>query len=328
MRNVKVGLISFAHPHAISYLNALLELPDVAVAGIADEDRGRVQAHVERAGCPYYADYRDLLRTDVDAVIICSENALHCRLTVDAARHGKHVLCEKPLGTSLEEMRRMVEACRESGVRLMTAFPNRYIPMIVKAKEALERGEIGSLLAVKATNKGAMPGGWFVDRALSGGGAVMDHTVHVADLLHWILGAEGAEVYAESGTLFYDLPIDDAGMVNIVYANGVRAVLDTSWSRTEPFPYKRDLTMELIGTGGVISIDYFAQVNEVYSSRKTRAEWSYWGDNKDRLLIRDFIRCLRTGEPFPITGEDGLKATAVALAAYESARTGKPVKPE
>ncbi|UQZ82471.1 Putative 4,5-dihydroxyphthalate dehydrogenase [Paenibacillus konkukensis] len=326
MRSLKIGMISFAHLHAVSYLQALMQRNDIELIGIADENKERVEPFIRQYGLPYYADYRELLASDADAVIISSENSRHAELTIEAAKQKKHVLCEKPLGISVEEMRRMIEACKENGVQLMTSFPNRYIPMVIEAKQAIERGEIGRVAAVKATNKGEMIGGWFNDRELSGGGSIIDHTVHVMDLLNWMLRSKAVEVYAEAGSLFHGVDIDDAGMVHVKFANGVIAALDASWSRTRAFPYKRDLTMEIVGTDGVISIDYFAQINEIYSEAGGYAEWSYWGDNKDELLIDDFITCLQEGRPVSITGEDGYHSTVIALAAYESIRLKKPVK--
>ncbi|TDF97224.1 Gfo/Idh/MocA family protein [Paenibacillus piri] len=325
MRKIKVGLISFAHLHAVSYLQALIGHPEVELVGIADENRERVEPYIRQYQIPYTSDYRKLLAGDADVVIISSENSRHAEMTIEAARHKKHVLCEKPLGIAKEEMRRMIDACKQNGVQLMTSFPNRYIPMIVAAKQAIDQGEIGRVIAVKATNKGEMIGGWFNDRSLSGGGALIDHTVHVMDLLNWILRSRAVEVYAESGSLFHDADIDDAGMVHVKYENGVIVALDASWSRTRAFPYKRDLTMEIVGTDGVISIDYFAQINEVYSEAAGHAEWSYWGDNKDQLLINDLIRCIRENRPVAITGEDGYNSTMIALAAYESIRLKRPV---
>lgn len=326
MRQVKVGLISFAHPHAFSYLQALLKLNDVALTGIAEPVKSRVESYCKSYRIPYYADYKELLGSDVDVVIISSENTRHAEMTIEAARHKKHVLCEKPLGLSKAEMDNMISACRENNVQLMTSFPNRYIPMIVQAKEAVGRGDIGDVIAVKATNKGEMPGDWFINRQLSGGGALLDHTVHVADLLNWILKAKPVEVFAKSGTLFHNIQVEDAGMVHIKYDNGVVAALDTSWSRVHAYPYKRDLTMTIIGTKGTIALDYFGQINQVYSATQKYAEWSYWGDNKDELLIRDFIDCIREGKEVAITGEDGMASALVALAALESASTGLPVR--
>lgn len=327
MDKVKIGMISFAHGHAYSYLHALIGQPHVEVVGIADENKARVEGILGQYGLSYYGDYRELLaREDLDAVVVCSENVYHARITIDAAHAGKHVLCEKPLGISMEEMHRMIRACEDNGVQLMTAFPCRYLPGMRAAKEAVNRGEIGEVIALKGTNRGSMPGGWFVDRSLSGGGAMLDHTVHVADLMRWILGDEIEEVYAESGTLFHDLEVDDTGMLNLKFASGAIAVLDTSWSRSKSFPTWGDVTLELVGEHGVIALDGFAQKYDLYNNKNGKGVWKYWGDDMDRLLIADFVRALRSGESVPISGWDGLRATEAALAAYRSVQERAPVR--
>ncbi|MFD2673633.1 Gfo/Idh/MocA family protein [Marinicrinis sediminis] len=327
MNKIKIGMLSFAHMHAFSYFEVLIEREDAEIVGIWDADPSRVKDICDTHQVTFFDRYEDLLETDCDVIIINSENVFHAEHTIAAAKAKKHVMCEKPLGTKVADMEAMIEACKENGVKLMTAFPNRYVPTVVEAKRLIDQGEIGELVAVKGTNKGAMPGGWFVDASLSGGGAMLDHSVHVMDIMNWVIGSPAVEVYAENGTLFYDeLNIDDSGMVNVKFANGVIASLDTSWSRIEPYPYKRDLTIEWIGTKGTISIDYFQQINEIYSGEIGHAEWSYWGDNKDDLLVSDLLHVLKTGEDMPITGEDGLHSTRVAIAAYESARTGRVVK--
>ena len=99
------------------------------------------------------------------------------------------------------------------------------------AKKAIDENAVGKILAAKTTNHGSMPGGWFIEKEKSGGGAVMDHTPHVVDLLRWMMKSDPVEVYAEADTLFHDIDIDDAGMLTIQFDNGVFASLDTSWSR-------------------------------------------------------------------------------------------------
>lgn len=323
---VNIGIVGLAHPHVHGYLSVLLNRGDVRVLGGWDEDSRRAATVLGPLGLTVFDTLDALLSSAIDAVVVCSENVRHAELTIAAARSGKHVLCEKPLGTSMKEMNDMVRACREAGVRFMTAFPCRYFPAVREAKRVVERGEIGTVLAIKGTNRGTMPGDWFVDHSLSGGGAVLDHTVHVMDLMRWILDDEPAVVYAEMGRLFHDdLAVEDAGLVHVTFRGGQKAVLDTSWSRGKSFPMQGDVTMEIIGTNGMISVDVFAQKNEVYCDESMRTEWSYWGDNADEDLIGDFVQSIRTGSLAPITGEDGLAAAAVALAAYESAGRGAPV---
>ncbi|OPH56418.1 dehydrogenase [Paenibacillus ferrarius] len=326
MNKLKVGMISFAHGHAFSYFHALHSLPEVELVGIADPLKSRVDTLLNQYPLSYYEDYRELLAADIDAVVICSENVYHAEITIEAAKRGKHILCEKPLGITTDEMQAMLSACQENNVQLMTAFPCRYLAAVVQAKKAVENGEIGEIVAIKGTNRGTFPGGWFVDPKLSGGGALLDHTVHVMDLMNWFTGSQVKEVYAYAAALFHEnLEVDDAGMIHVKFASGAFGVLDTSWSRTAPFPTWGDVTMEIIGTKGVISVDGLAQKNELYSSAAGKGQWDYWGDNMDAYMIQAFVRALLSGEAVPISGEDGLRSAAVALAGYRSIQEGQPV---
>lgn len=327
MNKLRIGMISFAHGHAFSYLNALLSIPEVDIVGIADPVAERVSHVIQSHGIAYYEDYRVLLEQSVDAVVICSENVYHAEITLAAAAKGVHVLCEKPLGIGIDEMNAMIEACKTNKVQLMTAFPCRYLAAVTQAKQVIDRGDIGEVVAIKGTNRGTAPGGWFVDRTLSGGGALLDHTVHVMDLMRWVTGSEPKEVYAYAATLFDEtLDVDDTGMIHVTFENGTFGVVDTSWSRQAPFPTWGDVTMEIIGTKGVISVDGLGQVNELYSQEAGTGQWSYWGDNMDLYLVRAFVQAIRQGSPVPISGEDGLRSAAVALAGYQSLETGQPVK--
>lgn len=327
MDKLKIGMISFAHGHAFSYLSSLLSIPEVEIIGIADPDHGRVADVVHKHGIAYYEDYRALLEKPLDAVVICSENVYHAEITIAAANKGVHVLCEKPLGIGMDEMNAMIEACRSHNVQLMTAFPCRYLAAVTQAKNAVDRGDIGEIVAIKGTNRGTAPSGWFVDRELSGGGALLDHTVHVMDLMRWITGSDPEEVYAYAATLFDEtLGVDDAGMIHVTFENGTFGVVDTSWSRKSPFPTWGDVTLEIIGTKGVISVDALGQINELYSQENGIGQWNYWGDNMDLYLVRAFVQAIRQGERVPISGEDGLRSAAVALAGYQSLETGQPVR--
>lgn len=325
MKKTRIGMISFAHGHAVSYLRALSVRDDVEVAGIWDDQPSRVMPFCREYEIPYLDSISELLRLTIDAVVICSENARHAEFTRLAAEAGKHVLCEKPLGISEGEMLEMIEVCKQNGVQLMTAFPCRYLPAVREAKQAIESGTIGEIVAIKGTNRGTMPSGWFLDSAQSGGGAVLDHTVHVMDLMHWFTGSVAEEVFAYTENLYHDVDIDDAGMVHVRFRNGVFAVLDPSWSRNKKFPTWGDVTMQIIGTKGVLELDAFAQSNEVYSDGAEKAQWSYWGDNMDAGLIDSFVTSLKEGKAVAITGEDGYRSARVALAAYRSAIQEKPI---
>ncbi|CAM3779225.1 Gfo/Idh/MocA family protein [Alicyclobacillus pomorum] len=323
---MKVGIISFAHMHAYSYATCLKQLDNVELVAVADDNPLRVTEAAKQFGCAYYSDYRELLATDVDAVVVCTENAKHADVVVDAAKAGKHVLCEKPIATTLDDAHRMIDACREHGVILQIAFPVRFNTPMRRVKQMIDEGQLGRIVAMRGTNRGQNPGGWFVQKELSGGGAVLDHTVHVIDIMRWYLNSEVKEVYAEVDTRFSDIACDDCGLLMLEFENGVIASHDPSWSRSETFPTWGDVTLEIVGTQGVTRVDAFAQHLTVYSDLDNKVKHDFWGDEMDLGLVADFISCVREGRTPSITGEDGLRALQVALAAYESARLRKPVR--
>jgi myo-inositol 2-dehydrogenase / D-chiro-inositol 1-dehydrogenase len=323
---VKIGMMSFAHGHAYGYAGALKQIPNAEIVGIADEDKERGLAASKTYETTCFGSYAELLKQDIDAVIVCSENVNHKDLTVMAAEAKKHVMCEKPLAASIKDGRAMIAACKKNGVELQTAFPCRYSPAIIQARDGIRAGGIGNVFAIKATNQGSCPGGWFTDLSLSGGGAVIDHTVHVADLILWTLDAEVTEVYAEISNLMMHKNFDDTGVLTLKLDNGVFATLDSSWSRPPSYPYWGNVKLAITGTEGQYNVDQFNQIINVYNDRKMRHYWEHWGDNFDLGLCRGFVDAIANGTPVPITGEDGLAAASVALAAYESAKTGKPVK--
>ncbi len=323
----RIGIFSFAHRHALAYAQALHDSQDAVLVGITDPDpvRGRAMAAQFSATC--YESEAALLDQRLDGVIVTSENVHHRRLVEMAASAGvQAILCEKPLATTLADARAMIAACAAANTNLAAAFPCRYAPAFQRLRAQVQAGAVGEVVALRGTSHGKMPGGWFTDKSLSGGGAVMDHTVHVADLNRVLLGREAADVYAEIGNGFYHQDWDDTGFLTIGYEGGAFATLDTSWSRPKTFPTWGDVTLQVVGTEGVLDMDMFAQNLVHYDDRAGGVRWDHWGSGTDAGLVADFLR-LASGEDAPnlATGEDGLRALAVAEAAYRSAALGEPV---
>lgn len=317
---MKIGIISFAHMHAYSYAHALKGIEGVNLAGIADDNRERGEKYAAEFGTVYYSDYKQLLKQGLDGVIVTSENIRHKEHVVSAAAAGIHVMCEKPIATTLDDAREMIAVCEENGVMLQTAFPVRFSTSVRRAKEIVDSGSLGDIIAMKGTNRGQNPGGWFIDPALSGGGAVIDHTVHVVDIMRWFTGAEITEVYAEIDNLVYDTPIDDTGIITMTFNNGIFATLDCSWNRNRSYPTWGDVTLEIVGTAGTLSLDAMNQKINVFSDNNG-FKHAFWGDDMDTGLVEDFITGIGEGrKQASVTGVDGMRAIEVALAAYASAK--------
>lgn len=329
---LRIGILSFAHVHADGYLSILLELPGIDLVGFSDEDSERGARVAETFGARWFRRHEDLLGEGLDGVLICSENANHRAHVELAAAAGVHVLCEKPIATTLEDAEAMRAACERSGVRFMTAFPMRFDASVIAAKTLLERGDLGALYAVNGINHSEIPKrhrAWFAQKALAGGGAVMDHTVHLVDLLRWYTGDEVREVYAEVGNPFDPaVDVDTAGLVTLTFQNGLFAAVDCSWSRPAGvYPRWGHLKLELVGERGVVSVDAFGHYTAHYSRAAPRAaSWQNWGGDPNRAMLEAFLESIREEKEPPVTWRDGYEALKVALACYESAERGQPSK--
>ncbi len=324
----RLAIMSFAHLHADFYATAIGQLGDVELAGVWDDDPERGEDAAARYSTGFFSTPEELLAPEngIDGVIVTSENINHKRDVLAAAEAGVDVMCEKPISVSVADAQAMIDACEQAGVQLMISFPCRYSPAFARLLERVRGGDLGEILAIKGTNRGRNPGGWFNDPELAGGGAVIDHTVHVVDVMRTMLGEEVVQVYAEIDTVFDpSLPCDDAGILTMSFEGGCVATLDASWSRPANYPIWGDVTMTVIGSGGNAWADLFVEHVDAWLSGEGSYLWEPYGEDANVSLIADFARCVETGEPVPITGFDGLKAMEVALGAYRSSETGESV---
>ncbi|MFL6008408.1 MAG: Gfo/Idh/MocA family protein [Rubrobacteraceae bacterium] len=325
--SVRVGMVSFAHVHAPAYAAVLRNLDEADFVGIADVDQDRGKEAAERFGVRYFEDAASLFRV-VDAVVVCSENSNHARDVIPALHDGVHVLCEKPISTTVEDALAIIDASETSGSQFRTAFPVRYLPSVVRAREIVRGGSLGRVLAVNGANRGTIPGGWFLDPEIAGG-ALIDHTVHVADLLRWMLDAEVKSVYAEIGSFFGAEGTDDAAILTLELeggpiAQGTFATIDPSWSRGEGYPVKADVRLRISGTTGVLDVDPFARPVRTFDHESRVPSWAYTGEDMNALMLADFLHGVAECEPACASGLDGLRALEIVLAAYASGKDHEP----
>ncbi|WP_163509129.1 Gfo/Idh/MocA family protein [Fodinicola acaciae] len=320
---MKVGVLSLAHIHAPGYVKLLAARPDVTLA-IADPGGAEM---AESAGAEFHSTYESLLAAKPDAVVVCAENTRHRALVELAAAAGAHVLCEKPLATSTADAVAMIDACEKAGVALMTAFPVRFSPAFQSVRNLVSSGSLGDVIAAVGTNNGKLPPdeyGWFTEPELSGGGAMIDHIVHVADLLEALFSARPATVYAQSNRITYahQARVETGGIVTVQYDNGLKATIDCSWNRPPAFPTWGGLTLELVGTAGIVDVDPFAQAVTGFADGAVHYAW---GDDLDALMLEEFLSATAAGRAPQPGGAASLRTVQIVEAAYLSARTNEPV---
>jgi predicted dehydrogenase len=322
-------MLSTAHVHAPAYLALLRGMPGVELAGVWDEDPERGRSAARAYGVTAAPSAEALLAGRPDGVVVCSVNRDHRRLTELCASSGAHVLCEKPLATTVEDARAMVQACQVAGVRLMTAFPSRMSAVVRAFVDAVREGAVGELVCLEGVNTGRVPreAPWFIDPELAGGGAVTDHVVHLADVYRWLLASEVEEVYAVANRILPDGlgSVETGGLVSLRFADGVFATIDCSWSKPPSYPTWGGMSIEAVGTGGALEMDAFRQHLDVYGSASPGVEWPYFGSDANAGMLDEFVAAIREEREPAVTGVDGLRAVEIVQAAYRSIATGRPV---
>lgn len=319
---LKVALMSCAHTHAVGYAGELEARADVDLV-VADPD-GYGDVHAARV-VGSYEEAWNAWPEGPDAVVITSANAHHRDLVLEAARRGVDVLCEKPLATTVPDANAMVAACREAGVVLMTAFPVHFAPAVQTLRAAVEDGALGEVIGITGTNNGKLPDtrAWFTDVELAGGGSLVDHTVHIAEILDSIFG-EPATVHATTNRILWadraGEGAETGGLVTLTYASGLVATIDCSWSQPAEAPTWGGLRIQAVGTGGQLQVDAFAE------HVGGPGRWLPYGVDSDAALLEAFLGAVRDGRAVEPSGDVGLRTVRVVAAAQESVRTGQPVE--
>lgn len=326
--SVSIGILSTAHVHTDAYAEKLAKFDDIDFVGIAAEDAEDGRTTASRHDTTYMEI--DNLLAQADGVVICSPNTTHLDWIRLAADAGVDLLCEKPVAPEYETALEIVRLCESANINAGVCMPLRFNPLACEAYKAFKEGAVGDLRYITGTNRGMMPGGWFIDPELSGGGAVMDHTVHILNAVRWITDLEVTEVYAEVDSLMYDIPVEDVNVLSMKLEDGTPFTLDGSWSRPKEWDTWGDISLELLGNEGTLGFDSteLAMTVTKDSGDEPGIQSVGFGPDSNAKLIRDFVEAIHTDRAPRTTIRDGAAEVAVIEAAYESAEHGKPVTVE
>ncbi len=271
-----------------------------------------------------------LANPQVEAVYIATNNSTHAAFTVKAAAAGKHVLCEKPMATSVAECREMVNACRSYHVRLMIAYRKYFEPGSVELKKLVQSAKLGRLKMIQSTFSIYMrPGGvrpaWHFDRSLAGGGALPDVGVYCVNTARWVTGKEAVEASAYEWTVAPDAfkDVDENVAFRLNFPDGLIMQGTASWGGA------KDSFLRVVGEKGWAMLDPAYQYDEdrrLYGRINGRwFEKKYKVINELALELDAFADCVRRNREPEANGVEGLRDVAVMEAIYQSAREGRPV---
>ena len=309
---------------AETFMEAAPDVPGLDVAVICDIAADAARKLADAHNIPTATDFRAVLADEtIDAVYIALPHHLHEEATIAAAEAGKHILLEKPMANSLAEADRMLAAQKRAGVKLMIGFTHRFHSELQTAKRLIDAGELGQLtLALDVmTTGGALPA-WFWRKSQAGGGVLHVNGAHSFDRLRWLMGAEIVEVFAYAQTYDARKTVEDSAVVALRFANGAMGMTVHNWVTDTGLPFKCDL--DIHGAEGAIRIDTwnsleFSNAHHTWRQRRER-------DDMFEKEIGEFVTAIAEDREPCVTGEDGRSSLACVQAAYESARTGKPVR--
>lgn len=330
---VGCGRISKNHFGAIAQ-----HADDLELAAVCDNDPEVLERHVAEYKAPGYLEFEDMLRAcDCDLVSICTPSGLHAGQAILAARHGKHVMTEKPMATRWQDGINMVHACDEANVRLFVIKQNRRNATLQLLKRAVEEKRFGKIHMVHLNVFWTRPQAYYDSAKWRGtwemdGGAFMNQASHYVDLLEWLIGPI-ADVQAMTGTLARDIEVEDSGVLNVRWRNGALGSMAVTMLA---YPRNLEGSITILGEKGSVRVGGVA-VNDIqiwdfaeptdYDEAVKSASYettSVYGFGHP-LYFKNVIATLR-GEAEPETdGREGLKSLEVLIAAYISARDRKTV---
>jgi len=312
LRRVNVGVIgvgAMGYNHARVY-HRLKTANLIAVADIMEETLQKVSKKYDARG---YLDYENLLKIpEIEAVSICVPTTHHYQVTMDAIEYGKHVLVEKPIAFTLKEAEDMVKSARKKGVKLAIGHVERFNPAVKKAKELIENDVIGDVVSASAKRVGPFP------PRIKDVGVTIDLAIHDLDVMHYLFNEPVREIYATMGSILEKCQFEDHAEIMAKFESGITGMLEVNWLT----PYKRR-KLAITGTDGIINIDYIDQSIDVYGKFAQNVQIEHEEPLKNE--IRSFLMSIINDEEPEITGEDGIYALRIALAAIRSAREHRPI---
>ena len=302
---------------------------DADLVGLFSIDPKTATSLAKNNNLQEFSSYQELL-DNVDIVDICIPTDLHKDFTLQAAKAGKDIICEKPIALNPKDAKEMIDVCQNNNVRLFIAQVVRFFPMYRKAQEQISAGAIGEIGVMRLKRMGYMPHGfenWYADENRSGG-IIMDILIHDIDYALWLAG-KAKRVYAQSIKSKNPEITADYALITIKFENNAMAIIDGGWA----YPHGSFTTgLDIAGSDGVIEWK-MTDANSIKPMLKAKNKdvpavavpQSVLNQSPYATQIQHFYDAIINKTEFDVSPQDALNAIELALAAKESLQSGKPV---
>jgi predicted dehydrogenase len=341
MKNWNFGIIG-AGLIADFHAKAIQSIKNARLIGICGSNPDKVRILTEKYNCKTFSNYEEMLRSgEIEIVTIATPSGAHMEPTIEAARHGKHVICEKPLEISLERIDKMIESHAKAGTKLGGIFNYRFNDSLKYLKTAVEKGRFGTISYASVhipwwRSEGYYKDSWHGTLKLDGGGALMNQSIHMIDILQYLMGPIDS-LQAYTATLGHSIEVEDTAAAILQFKNNALGVI---YGSTASFPgqFRR---LEITGTKGtVIQVENSFKVwqfadqteNDIEIFDKFSRIEGGGGVSDPAAIpfephaknIASFIESVEAGRPFEIDGSEARKAVEIILAIYSSAKEKEP----
>lgn len=300
----------------------VVNTPGARLVAVADINTQKAQEIANQHGVDWYTDYHKMLeRKDLDVAFVMTPSGMHAQMAIDAAQMGKHVIVTKPIEVTLEKADRMIQVCKDCGVKLAVDFEQRYAPHNLRIKKAIEDGKLGKLVLGEARMKWRRTqkyyDGWHGTWEMDGGGSLINQTIHWIDLLLWFMGPVES-VFGRTGIFTHEIETEDLGAAVLTFKNGAMGTVlgTTTWYKDD------DPVVEVHGEKGYVGIKGGELALWEFQEKFEENLPEHWPTN----VVEDMIGALRENREPLINGSEGRKSLELVKAIYESDRTEKVTK--
>lgn len=331
---LRIGVIGAGRIGKLHSNNLANRVPNAQLVCISDVYEPAAKAQAEKLGIAYTTDYHDILNDPtIDAVFICSSTDTHSPISIEAAKAGKHIFCEKPIDHDLDKIKAVLEEVKKAGVKYQVGFNRRFDRNFKHVHDVVKNGGIGDVQIVKVTSRD--PEAPPISYVKVSGGIFVDMTIHDFDMVRYLSGSEVEEV-STFGACLVDPEIGKAGdvdtcIINLKFANGALGVIDNSRQAV----YGYDQRIEVFGSKGCITADNETANNTTYYTAdgvmKEKPLWFFLERYNDAFIQEEteFVKACLEDTETPVGSFDGLQPVRIAIAAKKSWELGGvPVKVE
>ena len=328
MSKIRFGIIGCGRISA-KHVEALMSNQDEAeLVALYDIDKEtalnrkvQYEANINASDTRVYTDYKQFLEEgNIDVVTIASISGFHAQQAIDCLNHGKHVLIEKPMALTLEDVDKIIATGRARGKKICVSHQNRFIPSVQALKKAVDDGRFGKLINGTARTLWTRDNNYYEQADWRGtkkfdGGTLLNQCIHNIDLLLWIMGGEVERLCSETDTFIRNIETEDFGAMLIRFKNGAVGVVEGSVC---VYPKNLEESLSIFGEKGTVVLKGNMIDTWIFEDERNCGIINNDAENHGHVpLYRDFISAIKNDREPIVNGEEGRKAVELILRAYE-----------